>query len=169
MAASGDILQKMTKESFIACATDDSIVPMTMSDIDEVWAIEQGISLFPWVRAHFADSMAAGHRGWVLRDAGGVKGYVITSVVLDEAELLIIGVARAHQGQGRGGQLMQAMMRALQEAGVKRLFLEVRESNIVAQSLYRRCGFEPSGRRAAYYPAPGGCGREAALLMTRDF
>ena len=45
------------------------------------------------------------------------------------------------------------------------LWLEVRVSNERAQRLYERRGFERSGLRRAYYPAPG-ARREDAVLMS---
>ena len=44
------------------------------------------------------------------------------------------------------------------------VWLEVRQSNLRAQALYRRRGYREAGRRRRYYPAPGG--REDAILMT---
>jgi len=40
-------------------------------------------------------------------------------------------------------------------------FLEVRESNIAAQALYRKCGFVEVGRRPEYYELPA----ESAIVM----
>ena len=45
------------------------------------------------------------------------------------------------------------------------LLLEVRISNQRAREVYRRYGFEETGRRPAYYPVPQGP-REDALLMS---
>jgi ribosomal-protein-alanine N-acetyltransferase len=50
--------------------------------------------------------------------------------------------------------------------GAKRMFLEVRPSNISGQGLYRRLGFETIGRRRGYYPA--GAVREDAVVMALD-
>jgi ribosomal-protein-alanine N-acetyltransferase len=50
--------------------------------------------------------------------------------------------------------------------GASRVFLEVRPSNPVAQSLYHAMGFEEIGRRPKYYPARDG--REDAIVMARD-
>jgi ribosomal-protein-alanine N-acetyltransferase len=47
--------------------------------------------------------------------------------------------------------------------GAKRMYLEVRPSNVAGQGLYRRLGFETIGRRRGYYPA--GAAREDAVVM----
>lgn len=94
-------------------------------------------------------------------------GFAIYSVVLDEAELLQIGVFPTERGRGYAGLLMQAGMGALRERGIVRLMLEVRASNIAACTLYERCGFIVDGRRNGYYPAEAeGQEREDALLMS---
>jgi ribosomal-protein-alanine N-acetyltransferase len=39
----------------------------------------------------------------------------------------------------------------MMDEGARSSFLEVRESNISAQELYRKFGYEASGRRTRYY------------------
>ena len=72
--------------------------------------------------------------------------------VAGQAELLRIAVDPAHRGRGLGRSLLEGCQRELAEAGMTALFLEVRASNRSAIALYRTCGWEPCGRRAAYYP-----------------
>ena len=58
-------------------------------------------------------------------------------------------------------------MRALDDAlqmGAARAFLEVRASNLDAQTMYRKFGFEVTGRRPAYYRDNA----EDAILMTLE-
>jgi ribosomal-protein-alanine N-acetyltransferase len=50
------------------------------------------------------------------------------------------------------------------ELRIKKVFLEVRESNVPAISFYEKHGFVRSGRRPAYYQSP----TEAAVLMMRE-
>ena len=85
------------------------------------------------------------------------------SQVLDDAELLDIGVAPACRRQGLGQRLLDAVMAAARAQGAQRLLLEVRAGNLAAQALYQRAGFRLSGRRKGYYPAAEG--REDACLM----
>jgi ribosomal-protein-alanine N-acetyltransferase len=47
------------------------------------------------------------------------------------------------------------------------MFLEVRISNAPAIGLYEAAGFEPVGRRHAYYPATSRGMAEDALVMRR--
>jgi ribosomal-protein-alanine N-acetyltransferase len=68
----------------------------------------------------------------------------------DEEELLLIAVIPDHRGRGVGTTLLQRFIAAAEERGAARLFLEMRDGN-PAESLYRRAGFEPVGRRRNYY------------------
>lgn len=94
-------------------------------------------------------------------------GFAISRAVLDEAEVLTIAVARAHQGRGLGRRLFEAHLGELDRRGVKSVFLEVEEDNGAALRLYRACGFRETGRREAYYRKADGTAR-AALVMRRD-
>ena len=56
------------------------------------------------------------------------------------------------------------MMEVLVAAGVRSLYLEVRESNVAARALYDSEGFAAVGRRRGYYRNP----LEDALLLRRE-
>jgi ribosomal-protein-alanine N-acetyltransferase len=58
--------------------------------------------------------------------------------------------------------LLSAMLQQLQQQGVLRVHLEVRESNAAARALYEQLGFAITGRRDSYYRTPS----EAAVLYT---
>lgn len=80
-----------------------------------------------------------------------VCGFVMAQIAADEAEVLSIGVNGNHQRTGLAVALMEGLVRALQRAEVKRLFLEVAEDNAAAQALYTKLGFKEIGRRKNYY------------------
>jgi ribosomal-protein-alanine N-acetyltransferase len=82
---------------------------------------------------------------------------------VDEAELLDIGVAAAHQRQGWGKKLLLAVQALANDHEKQNLLLEVRASNAAAIALYQGVGFKNIGLRRAYYPADGA--REDAILM----
>ena len=60
--------------------------------------------------------------------------------------------------------LMHRIMSRAAELNIGTMFLEVRESNAPAISLYRNFGFEQVGLRPDYYSLP----KEAAVLMSAD-
>ncbi len=83
-----------------------------------------------------------------------VLGFVILHRAIDEAELRNLAVDPDHQHQDVGRQLLLEARRRLLEAGVKRVFLEVRPSNKPALGLYFAAGFGLHSRRKDYYRDP---------------
>ena len=101
-------------------------------------------------------------------DDGGLLGFIILRCVVDEAELLNVGVRPQYRQNGYGSRLLKAMVDVLKNTAIKSVFLEVRETNIAAQKLYIANGFRLVGRRGDYYDL-GDKGREDALIMSKTF
>ena len=142
------------------------LAPMQSGEIDAVMAIERRAYPFPWTRANFSDSLAAGYSAWTCRIGGELIGYAVMMEVLDEAHLLNLTVAPDWQRRGYGLYLMRRLVAVARRHGAGRMFLEVRQSNAPAHGLYRKLGFETIGRRRGYYPAAAG--REDAVVMALD-
>lgn len=139
---------------------------MLHADLTDVVAIELRSYPFPWTHGVFSDSLEAGYRAWVAREAGEIIAYALMMVVFDEVHLLNITVAPERQGRGFGRALLTHLIADAGEQGCKFMFLEVRPSNTNALEMYRRFGFTVIGQRRGYYPAPDG--REDAIVMTCD-
>jgi len=142
------------------------IIRMTADDLAAVTELEASLQAFPWSHGNFVDSLAAGHAMWVCRQGDDVIGFSVVMPVLDEAQLLNIGVDRRHQGQGHGARLLRHLMAEARAGGAERLLLEVRPSNQRAIDFYRQFGFTQIGVRRGYYPAA--VGREDALVFDKD-
>lgn len=97
--------------------------------------------------------------------APDLVGYIIFSKILDEGELLQVAIDPAQQGCGFAQQLIAHGIEMLRTVGVKRVMLEVRESNSVAIAVYKKMGFLTEGLRKNYYPPVNGTQREHAVLM----
>ena len=91
-------------------------------------------------------------------------GYVIGLPILDECELLRIGVHPSAQGQGRGRHLLDDFHAEAQRRGAVRTLLEVRADNTPAIRLYVGAGYVLEGRRRSYYAQ----GTVDALLYGRS-
>jgi len=112
------------------------------------------------------DSLTADADCWRIIRQEQVVGYCVIQRVLDEAELLNIVIFKPFQGSGLGRLAMRDLQEHLTRAGVQRLFLEVRQSNIIARHLYERSGFIQRGIRKAYYRSRSSDqAAEDALLM----
>ncbi len=136
---------------------------MTLADVDVVWAIEQLVQPYPWSRGNFTDALNSGYRCVVDEVAGQIVSYAILMPVLDEAELLNIGVAAAQQRKGLGRTMLDAQLQWARTQSMRRIFLEVRVSNLPAIALYRALGFIEIGMRRGYYQ--NAAGREDAMAM----
>ncbi|SDK59043.1 [SSU ribosomal protein S18P]-alanine acetyltransferase [Methylophilus rhizosphaerae] len=137
--------------------------PMSYDDLAAICRIEPTIYSHPWTLGNFRDSLDAGHSAWVMEIAGEIAGYALVMMVLDEAHLLNISVARVLQGQGLGRALLAQMIDISRYHRAANMFLEVRVSNITAIALYESVGFCEMGIRRNYYPTKQG--REDAVLM----
>jgi [ribosomal protein S18]-alanine N-acetyltransferase len=92
---------------------------------------------------------------------GKVIAFLIARQAADEAEILNLAVARHFRSRGEGGTLLRAAVEQFRSRGVKRVFLEVRESNAAGIVFYRKHGFSEAGRRSGYYRDR----EEAAVVM----
>lgn len=136
---------------------------MTQADVDAVLAIEQAVQRFPWTRGNFIDVLNSGYICRVDETEGEIRGYAILMPAADESELLNIGVAAAQQRKGLGCAMLGAMLEIARSRNMRRVFLEVRPSNVAAIALYRSAGFSNIGVRRDYYRNADGS--EDALVM----
>lgn len=143
--------------------TQHQFRPMQIEDLDAVMAIEPHIYPYPWTRGNFSDSLNSGYSAWVLTLNKQIIGYALVMIVLDEAHLLNLSVAKAYQKQGLGRTLLEHMIMISKKYRAINMFLEVRPSNVSAIALYENMGFNEMAVRCGYYPAANG--REDAVLM----
>jgi len=81
-------------------------------------------------------------------------GFVVARLAADECELENIVVGDRETRHGIGSALLEELSQAARSHGAKRIFLEVRESNLPARSLYEKLGFTRDAERVAYYSDP---------------
>ena len=135
-------------------------------DIDIVLDIERQSNPYPWTINNFKDCIEKGYYSLVLKEAKQVIGFAILSVSTEESHLLNIGLTALRRGQGLGRELLEKMIMAAEVMGSKKIFLEVRVSNIIAIDLYKASGFKEIGLRKNYYRIKDG--REDAILMSKS-
>ncbi len=84
-----------------------------------------------------------------------VVGFLVArQIAPNEREILNLAVDPGERRRGVGRALLEAEMKR----GKYQWFLEVRESNLEAVTLYQSAGFRVTGRRESYYsnpPEPG--------------
>ncbi|HLW90717.1 MAG TPA: ribosomal protein S18-alanine N-acetyltransferase [Roseiarcus sp.] len=96
-----------------------------------------------------------------------LRGFILTRLAADEAEILTIAVDGAFRRRGVGRSLLSSHMSRLPSAGARALFLEVERDNAAAIALYARFGFREVGQRPGYYRKRDGSAA-AALILRRD-
>jgi len=142
-------------------------------DLPAILGIERASFSDPWTEESFETALGldrmqvlvaqtpAAERG---DGASGLAGYVVALVIGPEAEIADLAVAPDWRRRGVGRALLTHSISELVDAGVRTLYLEVRESNAAARTLYETYGFRSVGRRRGYYRQPV----EDALLLRRD-
>ena len=126
-------------------------------------AIEQRVFADPWSTQDFRDCVSFA-LFLVAEEEVSVAGYVVALDAADEGEILNLAVAEGGRRRGLGRALVEAIVAALSERGVRQVYLEVRESNAAARALYAAFGFKDVGRRQAYYRRPV----EDAIVLRLD-
>lgn len=89
-------------------------------------------------------------------------GFLVARRVAREWELENIVVAPEERRAGLGTRLLAALLAQARETNSQSVFLEVRESNAAARSLYEKAGFKFTAHRKSYYTSP----QEDAALYT---
>jgi [ribosomal protein S18]-alanine N-acetyltransferase len=144
-----------------------SIRKMTIEDVPEVARIDRLSFSLPWPEHSFhyevTDNRAA--RCFVAEtEDKRLAAMVVSWIIVDELHIATIATHPEFRRQGIGARILTAALEDAAAAGVRRAFLEVREGNEAAQDMYRKFGFETSGRRVKYYKDNG----EDAILMTLE-
>jgi len=146
---------------------------MTEHDLLEVVEIEElsGISTWGWDAYHkelqspedVIMLVAKTRATETTQDqAQAIAGFIVSRLVAGELHINNVAVRPESHRRGIAAQLLTAVLREGRRNGALLAFLEVRAGNAAAQGLYRRCGFQVTGRRRRYYNQPV----EDALLMS---
>lgn len=145
----------------------DRIMEVMEAAFDPAWAEA-------WSRRQVGDSLAmpntfhqlADETGRPPPDGGDAAGFTLTRYAPGEEELLLIAVRPELRGRGIGRVLLERAFAAARDRGAERMFLEMRDNN-PALALYTAMGFEPIGRRKAYYRLPSGHFLDAITFARR--
>jgi len=141
---------------------------MGITDLDDVLQIERSTFPCPWTKANFLfeiEQNKCAHNFVVrCRDEAGLLGFSSVWILFDELKINNIAIAKEHRGKGLGTYLMEHIIEYGFRRGCDNATLEVRPSNRVAISMYRKFGFQIRGLRKNYYSDNG----EDAFFMFLD-
>lgn len=153
----GQTRRKMPRASFSR---------LGVPDIPELVALEKLCFTVPWTAMQYAKVLKQeAFKVFGVRVDGALTGYVTFFGADWEMEILNIAVHPARRRLGLGRFMLSRVLHLCRDMGVKRGYLEVRRSNVAAQSLYAAHGFAEVGVRKRYYPD----NREDAIVMRLDF
>ncbi len=116
---------------------------------------------------HHAVFTASGPRrlALVIEGEDVVQGFLVARSIGTEWEIENIAIAGPARRRGLGTRLLGEFLDRVRRRGAGAVFLEVRESNRAARTLYERWAFIEDGRRKRYYQNP----EEDAVLYRLDF
>lgn len=134
------------------------------TDFDRLFEIEQAAHITPWTMGTLKNTHGDRYVNLKLLQDDNIVAFAICQTVLDEATLFNIAVEPSQQGRGLGKMLLLDLIEKLKARGIMTLWLEVRESNLIAKTLYEQLGFNEVDIRKNYYPTKDNK-RENAIVM----
>ena len=171
-AATHKTMNSTAKNNARGNAEGVAYVPLNATHTSAVAQLEaQLMGSDAWNEQQIADELNQTNRIWWMALAcppgeplppdAPVIGYVALMVVADEAQLLKIAVAQAHQHRGIAHTLLTRAADDARSLGAKKVLLEVRKGNTAARAFYESHGFSHLGCRAHYYSD----GEDAAIMQ----
>lgn len=146
--------------------------PMTLSDTARVHEIDRMSFALPWSERSYRFELTENKKSvtWVAEavpqegaaEQPLVVGMIVIWAIIDEAHVATIATHPDYRGHGIGRRLLATGLLAAYERGARLAYLEVRHSNLTAQNMYEKFGFEAVGLRPRYYKD----NNEDAILMT---
>lgn len=140
-----------------------NFVPMTIEDLDGVYSLEVESYQFPWTKEILRDCILYNYDSYSVFFGDKLVGYIIARISLPETHILNLTVDSSFRKNGIGTSLVNLIIDYARLRNSEDIILEVRESNLEAQSLYKKLLFKKIGIREGYYKCSDG--REDALVF----
>ena len=128
-----------------------SIKQIKKKDIDLCYELDsKTISL--WSKKQWANEFKKeGIKIFGLLITNLVIGICVFQVVLDEAQINYFVINQKFRKKGFGSYLMNYLIKKCESLNLKKLLLEVSQSNVTAERFYNRFDFSTVGIRKNYY------------------
>ena len=128
-----------------------SIKQINENDIDSCFELDSNtISL--WSKKQWTNEFKKeGTKIFVLLISNLIIGICVFQVVLDEAQINYFVIHQKFRNRGFGSHLMSYLIKQCEKLNLRKLLLEVSQSNITAESFYSKFAFSTVGIRKNYY------------------
>ena len=137
---------------------------MTIETVEGVSKIEKACFSEPWSVNAFINELKNPDAITLAALDNQVVGFINARKILDEVYINNVAVSENFRRQHIAEQLLISLENKVKDNS-SFITLEVRKSNIPAQSLYEKLGYEVVGERKNFYQQP----TENAILMTKSF
>lgn len=104
----------------------------------------------------------------VAKSEDKILGFCGIAKLYDEGHIMTINVHKNFRRLNIGSILLEKIIQISKEQDLKILTLEVRNSNLPAQMLYKKYGFLTVGTRKNYYKIHNSNLKEDAIIMTLE-
>ena len=136
----------------------------TEEDMPQIMKIEHEAFVPPWSQGGLLYELLSDNSYFLLYEEDDIVfGFALLRKIGIEGELLQIAVDSRYRRRHVATDLISEILEHAVDNNLERVFLEVRESNEAAISLYKKHGFKYIGRRKNYYISP----TEDSLTMQR--
>ena len=138
---------------------------MRIDDIENVLKVENDCFTTPWSKDSFFRELVENDIALYLvaKIENVAVGYIGVWKIQNEGHITNVAVHSSYRGMGIGSRLVSELLYSCEKEGLDALTLEVRQSNVVAQSLYKKFQFAECGIRPGYYQD----NKEDAVIMWR--
>ena len=80
-----------------------------------------------------------------------IIGIYVVHIIIDEAQINYFSIKQRFRRKGFGSYLMNYLIQECEKSNIKKLLLEVSETNSIAEVFYSKFNFLTVGRRKNYY------------------
>ena len=138
-------------------------IPMRVKDLDMIYELEKKSYDFPWTKDILRDCILYNYGSYSVFFGDTLVGYVISKISYPETHILNLTVSSQFRNNGIGCSLIELIINDARIRNSQDIILEVRSSNKIAQSLYKKLLFKQIGVRKDYYDCHDG--REDAYVL----
>ncbi len=120
-----------------------------------------------WNNEEFSDFFAVANTYAWLALSPEPAGMIVCRAQHEQADIITLAVLPAWRRQGIARLLLEKAMAHLASLGAERLFLDVKDGNSAAVSLYEAYGFSHVRRRRLYYRSRAGDYTDALVMSKK--